>query len=566
MIAPALREMPRWREPTAQEKHLTFLALMIVFLLSSLDQTIVSTAMPRIVQELKGLDVYSWVTTIYLLTSTVMVPIWGKLGDLYGRKLILILGICIFVAGSWLCGLSGEFGDLPIVGGGMTQLIIFRGIQGIGGGALFTTAFATIADLFPPRERGKYGGLFGAVFGLASVVGPIIGGWFTEHGTIDVLGMHMAGWRWVFYVNLPTSVIALFMIGAKMPDLGERSGGKIDIAGAVLIVIAIGALMLAMTFGPKEGWTANGVLELFALSLATGLMFLYVEGKAHEPILPLSIFKLRTFSTSTLSSFMISMAFMGTIIFLPLYLQLALGIKATNSGLMLLPLMVGLIGGATISGRLVTRTGKYRALLLIGAATQFLGLLLMARLAKNSSQIDIIWRLFVIGLGLGPSQSLFNIIAQSAVLPHQNGVATSTSMFLRQIGSLIGVAIFGAILTAQLQRSLSAILPPGMNFDLGKIEAMAMSSQAAGSKPISPLVANAFADAMSYIFTGSLVIIAIAFVSIFFIPQIPLRGRGPEQASQNKALQAAEAALADAAPAPADPAPMPRASGGSDRT
>jgi EmrB/QacA subfamily drug resistance transporter len=559
MNAVATHEEPRRREPTAQEKRLTFWALIIVFLLSALDQTIVSTAMPRIVRELKGLDVYSWVTTTYLLTSTVMVPIWGKLGDLYGRKLILILGISIFVAGSWLCGLSGEFGDLPIVGGAMMQLIIFRGIQGIGGGALFTTAFATIADLFPPRERGKYGGLFGAVFGLASVIGPIVGGWFTEHGTIDVLGLHMAGWRWVFYVNLPTSVIALFMIGAKMPDLGERTSGKIDTAGAVLIVIAIGALMLALTFGPQEGWTSIEVLEFFALSLATGLVFLYVEHKAPEPILPLSIFRIRAFSTSTISSFTISMAFMGIIIFLPLYLQLALGIKATNSGLMLLPMMVGLIGGATISGRLVTRTGKYKQLLLIGAATQWLGLLLMSHLAKNSTPIDVIWRLFVVGLGLGPSQSLFNIIAQSCVPPRQIGVATSTGMFLRQIGSLIGVAVFGAMMTAQLQRSLSAILPSGMKFDLGRMEAMAMSSQAVGGKqmPIPPEIVNALADAMSYIFTGSLVMVAIAFVTIFFIPQIQLRGRGPEQASQNKALQAAEAALADAAPVPADPAPMP---------
>ena len=271
MHAAATLEAPQ-PEPTQQQKRLTFWALMIVFLLSALDQTIVSTAMPRIVQELKGLDVYAWVTTTYLLTSTVMVPIWGKLGDLYGRKRILILGICIFVAGSWLCGLSGEFGDLPILGNGMTQLIVFRGVQGIGGGALFTTAFATIADLFPPRERGRYAGLFGAVFGLAGVIGPIVGGWFTDHGSVDILGAHVEGWRWVFYLNLPTSVLALFMIGAKMPDLGIRSGHKIDYVGAGLIIIAIGALMLALTFGPSHGWTSSEVLDLFGLSLVTGLV------------------------------------------------------------------------------------------------------------------------------------------------------------------------------------------------------------------------------------------------------------------------------------------------------
>jgi EmrB/QacA subfamily drug resistance transporter len=558
MHAAITDEAPQRCEPTEHEKRLTFWALTIVFLLSALDQTIVSTAMPRIVQELKGLDVYSWVTTAYLLTSTVVVPICGKLGDLYGRKLILILGICVFVAGSLLCGVSGEFGDMPILGSGMMQLIVFRSIQGIGGGALFTTAFATIADLYQPRERGKYSGLLGAVFGLASVIGPIIGGWFTDHGTVDILGLHVAGWRWVFYVNLPTSVLALFMIGAKMPHLGGGAGGKIDYAGAAFIIIAIGALMLALTFGPESGWTSRAVLDLFALSLMTGLAFLYVERRALEPILPPSIFKVRAFSTSTLSSTTISMAFVGTIIFLPLYLQLSLGIAATSSGLTLLPMMAGLIGGATISGFLVTRTGKYKSILLCGAVTQFLGVLLMWRLTKDSTQIDVMWRLFVVGLGIGPSQSLSNIVAQSAVPPSQVGVATSTGMFLRQIGSLIGVAIFGAMMTAQLQRSLSAISPSGMKFDLGKMQAAAMTSQAAGAKlaPLPSFIANAFGDAMSYIFTGSMVIIAIAFVTIFFIPQIPLRGREPEQASQNKAVQVVEAALADAAPVPADPAPI----------
>ena len=264
-------DTPHRREPTAQEKRLTFYALMIVFLLSALDQTIVSTAMPTIVSELKGLDLYAWVTTSYLLSATVMVPIWGKLGDLYGRKLILIIGIVIFVIGSWLCGISGEFGDMPIIGGGMMQLIVFRGIQGIGGGALFTTAFATIADLFPPRERGKYAGLFGAIFGLASVVGPIVGGYFTDHGSTTIMGMHVAGWRWVFYLNLPLSVIALLMIGWKMPNLGHTGGGKIDYLGAVLVVVSIGALMLALSWGNEKGWSSPEVLSLFATAFVVGI-------------------------------------------------------------------------------------------------------------------------------------------------------------------------------------------------------------------------------------------------------------------------------------------------------
>ena len=379
MDATAHHDATPRREPTPDEKRLTFWALMIVFLLSALDQTIVSTAMPTIIRELNGLDLYAWVTTSYLLTSTVMVPIWGKLGDLYGRKLILIIGIVIFVVGSWLCGLAGEFGDMPIVGDGMMQLIVFRGIQGIGGGALFTTAFATIADLFPPRERGRYAGLFGAVFGLASVIGPIVGGYFTDHGSVDVAGMHVAGWRWCFYINLPTSVIALAMISLKMPNLGHTGGGKIDWFGAIFVVLSIGALMLALTFGNDDGWTSPIVLGLFGFALVTGVMFIFIERAVKEPILPLTLFSIRAFTTTTLASFVISMAFMGTIVYLPLYLQLGLGIQATNSGMLLLPLMAGLILSATLSGRFVTRTGKYKSMMLAGAATQFVGIFLMSQ-------------------------------------------------------------------------------------------------------------------------------------------------------------------------------------------
>lgn len=530
---------PHRREPTPQEKRLTFIALMIVFLLSALDQTIISTAMPTIVSELKGLDLYPWVTTSYLLTSTVMVPIWGKLGDLYGRKLIMIVGILIFVAGSLLCGISGEFGDIPGVGGGMMQLIVFRGIQGIGGGALFTTAFATIADLFSPRERGKYFGLFGAVFGLASVVGPIVGGYFTDHGSATVLGMHVAGWRWVFYINLPTSILALAMIGWKMPNLGHTGGGRIDYVGAILVVISIGALMLALSWGGEKGWTSPEVLSLFATALVVGLAFLFVEHREKEPILPLSLFKVRAFSTSNIASFIISMAFMGTIVYLPLYLQLGLGMQATNSGLLLLPMMLGLIIAATLSGRYVTRTGKYKGMMFFGAGVQMLGIFLMSQLNTQSAEWDVIWRLFVLGIGLGPSQSLFNMVSQSSAPVQQVGVATSTGMFLRQTGGMIGVSIFGALLTSKLSESLSHLVPGG-KVDLGQMERFALTARASGEGGFTmpPAVAQAFADSMSFIFIGALFILALAVVAIAFVPQITLRGRGPGQ-DLEKAIEGA---------------------------
>ena len=530
MDASASHDLPHRREPTADEKRLTFWALMIVFLLSALDQTIVSTAMPTIIQQLNGLELYAWVTTSYLLASTVMVPIWGKLGDLYGRKLILVIGIAIFVGGSWLCGLAGEFGELPLLGDGMMQLIIFRGIQGIGGGALFTTAFATIADLFPPRERGKYAGMFGAVFGLASVVGPIVGGYLTDNGTTTLAGLHIDGWRWCFYINLPTSVIALAMITLKMPNLGHAGGGKIDWLGGLFVVLSIGALMLALTWGNERGWLHQDILMLFGFAIVAGGIFLFIESKHPEPILPLALFSIPAFTTTTIASFIIAMAFMGTIVYLPLYLQLGLGFQATNSGLLLLPLMAGLITSATLSGRYVTRTGKYKGVMMAGAGIQFIGLLLMSQLGADAKQMDVIWRLFVLGIGLGPSQSLFNMVSQSAAPVRQIGVATSTSMFLRQCGGMVGVSIFGAMLLAKMSESMQKIAP-GVTIDIGEMQRMAMMASESGQQmpaQLQGMVSTMISDAMSYIFLGSLVIVALAFVAILFVPQIQLRGRGPQ--------------------------------------
>jgi EmrB/QacA subfamily drug resistance transporter len=529
MDAAAPHDTPYRREPTKEEKRLVLFALMIVFLLSALDQTIISTAMPTIIRELNGLNLYAWVTTSYLLTSTVMVPIWGKLGDLYGRKLILIIGIVIFVLGSWLCGISGEFGDMPVIGGGMMQLIVFRGIQGIGGGALFTTAFATIADLFPPRERGKYAGLFGAMFGFASVVGPIVGGYFTDHGSIDIAGLQVAGWRWCFYINLPMSVLALAMISYKMPNLGHTGGGKIDWLGGIFVVISIGALMLALTWGNEHGWTAPDVLGLFALSLVTGVIFVMIERTAKEPLLPLALFKIPAFTTTTIASFIISMAFMGTIVYLPLFLQLGLGIEATNSGLLLLPLMLGLITSATLSGRMVTATGNYKGIMFAGAGIQMIGFFLMSQLHSDSLQWDVTWRMFIVGIGLGPAQSLFNMVSQSAAPLRQIGVATSTGMFLRQCGGMIGVSIFGAILLGKMSEAIAAKFP-GIKVDLGQLQRMAMTSEGRPRSPeIDAFVATSISNAMSYIFLGAMIILIAAIAAIFFIPQIQLRGREPGQ-------------------------------------
>ncbi|HJV41200.1 MDR family MFS transporter [Caulobacter sp.] len=507
---------------TDAERRLTLAALMIVFLLSALDQTIVSTAMPRIISELNGLNLYSWVTTAYLLTSTVMVPIWGKLGDIFGRKPVLISGISIFLAGSWLSGLSGEFGTLLGVPG-MVQLIVFRALQGIGGGALFTTAFAIIADLYPPRERGKFAGIFGSVFGLASVLGPIIGGYFTDHGTVQVGTHTVAGWRWVFYVNLPLSLLSLFMVIVKMPPLEHRQAGRIDFLGAALLICAFVPMLLALSLGGHNfAWTSPESLALFALAAMSLVAFVVAETKVSNPILPMHLFRNRVFTTANLAGFLISMAFMGVVMFLPLYLQLGRGVAATVSGMTMLPLMAGLILGSTVAGQLVTRTGQYKPLMIGGAAILLLSVFLLHDLSKIHGLALLCVLLAFVGLGLGPGQSLFNIATQNAVDPRDIGVATSSNQFFRQIGSTVGAALAGALLTARLAGL------PGGGLDLGALEGMAVKAAARGQAAhADPVLQAALVDAVSGVMIAALAVIALGLLTILFIPALPLRSRQP---------------------------------------
>ncbi len=513
--------------PTDREKKVTFLALMIVLLLSALDQTIVSTAMPRIVAELKGLELYAWVTTIYLLSSTVMVPIWGKIGDLYGRKLVMIVGIGLFVFGSWLCGLSGEFGDLPLLGGGMTQLILFRGVQGIGGGALFTGAFASIGDLFPPRERGKYAGMVGAVFGLASVIGPVVGGFFTEHGTVDIGGLHIAGWRWIFYLNLPLAALSLFMIVTRMPISVRKRQAKIDFAGAALIAISVAALMLALSWGGHvHPWGSPIILGLFAV-FAVGIgVFMLVEQVVPEPIMPLALFKIRPFWTTTLASFLIAMSFMAVVTFLPLYLQLGLGVPATKSGVAILPMMFGLVLSSGFAGRLVSKTGHYKRYMIAGALCLLLGIFLMSRMGDGATVGQVAWRMFIVGLGLGPAQSLFSTVAQNSAPDGQLGAVTSASQFFRQIGSTVGTALCGALLTARLAAEMAARGEAGSNTGLAQLQALALNHEGqigAAQVAIDPVVKAAFSASMSTVFVAALGVVGLGLLAIFAIPKVELR-------------------------------------------
>jgi EmrB/QacA subfamily drug resistance transporter len=506
---------------TDTERRLTLAALMIVFLLSALDQTVVSTAMPRIIAELNGLTLYAWVTTAYLLTSTVMVPIWGKLGDIYGRKPVLLAGIAIFLAGSWLAGLSGEFGDILGLNG-MVQLIVFRALQGIGGGALFTTAFAIIADLYPPRERSKFAGLFGSVFGLASVLGPLIGGYFTDHGTVHIGGHVIAGWRWVFYVNLPLSLLSLFMILVKMPPLEHRRSGAVDYLGAILLVAAFVPLLLALSLGGHDfAWSSPQSLFLFAFAAVALAGFLWAEGRVSNPILPLRLFANKVFAGANAAGFLLSMAFLGVVTFLPLYMQLGLGVNATTSGLAILPLMGGLIVSSTLAGQLVSRSGRYKPMLIVGAVLLMAGFWLLSRVSIHTTLPDLCWRMAVVGLGLGPSQSLFNIAIQSAVEPRDIGVATSSNQFFRQIGSTIGVALFGALLTHRLGHE-------GLGLDLGALQGMALKATAQGAaRHVDPALAQVLTHALSGVFFGGVLVVGLGLAVTLLLPEITLRGRGP---------------------------------------
>jgi len=522
-------------EFTETEKRVTLWGVAIVFLLSALDQTIVATAMPRIIAELNGLALYSWVTTAYLLSSTVMVPIWGKLGDLFGRKPVLLAGIVFFLMGSWLSGLSGEFGPLPLIGGGMVQLIVFRAVQGIGGGALFTTAFAIIGDLFPPRERGRMAGMFGAIFGLSSTVGPLIGGYFTDHGTMTIAGHLVAGWRWVFYLNLPLSLLSLFMIIVKMPKMSHQAKGRIDFIGAGLIIATFVPLLLALTFGGRTyAWTSAQELGLFGTALAGLLLYAFAERFASDPILPLDLFRNRTFTTANLAGFLVSMSFMSTVAFLPLFMQLGQGVAATTSGLSTLPLMGGLMASSILCGRLVTRTGIYKPFMIGGIVVTIAGIWLLSRMHADTPRWDLSWRMAVLGVGLGPGQSLFSLAVQNALPIERLGVVTSSSQFFRQIGSTMGVAIFGTFLTANLNSGLGRIMP---GVDVGKLQGMGAAAQAHGHAPQLPwAIKEIIANAITQVFALGIYVVAAALVVVLLIPHTPLRDRNAfgAQASPRK--------------------------------
>jgi EmrB/QacA subfamily drug resistance transporter len=432
--APSLEEDPALGLPHRAKMEILF-AVMLGLFLGALDQTIVGPALPTVVTQLSGNDIYVWAVTIYLLTSTVSVPFWGKLSDIYGRKPVFMIGIVIFLVGSALSGLSQN----------MTQLILFRGIQGIGAGSLFPVALAVIGDLFTPAERGRYQGLFGAVFGIAFIVGPLVGGYLTEN----------ISWHWIFYVNVPIGLLSLYFIWRLLPTVkNARATRNFDVIGGTIFTAAVSVLLIGLTNKQFGDWTDPDVGGLILVSLVGIVLFILAEARAKEPIVPLHLFRSRTYSSSMVATFFASFAFFGAIIFLPRWFQFVHGFTPTWSGLAALPLMVGLIGSSIASGIYVARTGRYKwvtvgAIVVMGIATA-----LMTQL-RAETPLPIVWLwMLIAGLGVGPTFAVFTIVVQNAVPFRYLGVATSNLTFFRQIGGSVALAIVGTIFGTSFQEQL----------------------------------------------------------------------------------------------------------------
>jgi len=416
-------------------------AVLLGIFLAALDQTIVGTALPVIVTDLAGNDLYIWAFTAYLLTATVSGPIYGKLSDLFGRRPLFMIGVSIFLLGSMLSGLSQE----------MWQLIAFRGLQGLGAGALFPIALSIIGDIFAPSERGKYQGFFGAVFGLSSLLGPALGGLITDN----------FGWQWIFYVNVPLGAVVLYIIWRTLPTVRDRNAERtIDYLGASLFVAALVPVLIGLTNKQFGDWTDPEVGGLIALGLLLGAAFVWAESRAKEPILPLGLFRIRAFTASVLAIFLAAMGFFAAIVFLPRWYQVVAGSSATESGYQILPLLAGLIISAIVSGQLVARTGRYKALILSALVVLALGLFLLTNLRPDTSP-PLVWLWMAIaGLGIGPTLAVFTLVVQNSVPVRQLGAATSNITLFQQVGGTVGLAItgsiFGSVMLEEVPRQISA--------------------------------------------------------------------------------------------------------------
>jgi EmrB/QacA subfamily drug resistance transporter len=480
-------------------------ALMLGMFLASLDQTIVSTALPTIAGDLHGLNHLSWVVTAYLLATTISTPLWGKLGDMYGRKNLFQLAIVIFLVGSIMSGLSQN----------MLQLIICRAIQGIGAGGLMVGAQAITGDVIPARQRGRYMGYFGAVFGLSSVLGPLAGGFFTQD----------LSWRWVFYINVPIGIVALFIIAAVLHIPVKRVPHKIDWAGISLLSAGVSAIILLTTWaGSQYAWGSSTIIGLGLLGLACLVAFCWVETRADEPIIPLKLFRVRTFSAASAVGFIIGFSMFGAIVYIPLYLQTVHGASPTASGLELLPLVAGMLITFIMSGRLVTRTGHYKIFPIVGSAVLAVGLAMLSRLGPHTSFGLASVYMFVTGLGVGLVMQVLVVAVQNSVPYSQLGVATSTSTFFRTIGGCFGVSALGEVFNDRLLSQLRAHATAAQLSLVHGGNISANPEQISHLPPAERLIfINAFSHGLQGVFLTAVPFAILAFILSWLMKEIPLR-------------------------------------------
>jgi EmrB/QacA subfamily drug resistance transporter len=479
--------------------------LMLGILLAALDQTIVATALPTIVGELGGIEHLSWVVTAYLLSSTASVPLYGKISDLYGRRLLFQFAIVTFLVGSILAGLAQD----------MLQLILARGIQGIGGGGLLAMAMIIIGDVVSPRERGRYQGYIGSVFAFASVAGPLVGGFFVDH----------LSWRWIFYVNLPVGIAALVVTSAVLRMQFRRISHRVDYVGAALLVGSVTSLLLVLVWGGATyPWSSPVIIGLAAAGLVLGILFVLQERRVEEPIVPLRLFRLRIVTLSSAMLFLVGATFFGTVVFLPLYFQAVLGASATNSGLLLLPLMFGVVTTSIVSGRVISRTGRYRWWPVGGMAACAVGMILLSRMDPATGRLYASVAMAILGLGIGAVMQVLVLAIQNAVEHRDLGSATSAANFFRTIGGTFGTAMFGAVFGARLAASLAASLPEGVS---GRLDPSSLARAPEAIERLAPPVRDAvvggIADAVHLVFLVAIPVAVAGFVLALGLREVPLR-------------------------------------------
>jgi EmrB/QacA subfamily drug resistance transporter len=505
---------------TQRSKMLTLAGVLLALFLSSLDQTIVATALPRIVADLHGFDRFAWVATAYLVASTALVPVYGKLADMYSRRNIEVTAILIFLTGSALCGLAGEFGPLPLLGDGMSQLIIFRAVQGLGGAGLLAMAFIIIADLFAPAERGKYQGFVGATFGLSAVLGPFLGGLLTDHGTGLLPGI--AGWRLVFYVNLPLGLLALWFILSRMPRLKPRGEKKpLDYLSALLLIAGLVPLVLGLQLNKAvHGWTSPLTLGLFGGAAAAMVLFVLRSLRSSNPILDLTLFGNPVFRTANIALFLLGGAFLSIVIFEPLFMVNVVGVSATQAGVSLIPLSLGVVGGSMLAGQMVARFGHYKRWMLTGGLILLTGQALLATMLPTASYGQVLLYVLICGIGLGPSMPLYTLAIQNAIEPRFTGQATSACQFFRQIGGAVAAALLGTVLTLSLGQNLPAGSAVSSASTLAHPESAAGAAVAA---PPTPETRAAFAQAITRVYFCTMCLVFCGWLATMFIPELPLR-------------------------------------------